>query len=124
MVRRRRSRIAARQQLRQVRTVFERLGARRWADTAAHELDATVEHIQPGPTGYLTALTAHELRTAQMLGATKTTRDTAAARFLSPETAECHLRRVYQTLGIGSRAELADAMAAESQGRSSANRNA
>jgi DNA-binding CsgD family transcriptional regulator len=95
-----------------------------WADTAAHELDATVEHIQPGPTGYLTALTAHELRIAQMLGATKTTRDTAAALFLSHETVEYHLRRVYQKLGIGSRAELADAMAAESQGRSSANRNA
>lgn len=123
-LRRNRSRVAARPHLREALSAFERLGANPWADTAAGELDATGEHIQRGPTGYLTALTAQELRIAQMLGDGKTTRDTAAALFLSPKTVEYHLRHVYQKLGIGSRTELADAMAVESQGRSSKNRNA
>jgi DNA-binding CsgD family transcriptional regulator len=113
-LRRSRSRVAARPHLRQALAAFERLDAVPWADTAAHELEATGEHVQRGPTGYLTALTAQEWRIAQMLGDGKTTRETAAALFLSPKTVEYHLRHIYQKLGIGSRAELADAMAAES----------
>ena len=37
----------------------------------------------------------------------RTTREAAAALFLSPKTVEYHLRKVYTKLGIGSRAELA-----------------
>jgi hypothetical protein len=47
-----------------------------------------------------------------MLGEGKTTKETAAALFLSPKTVEYHLRHVYHKLGIGSRAELSAAMAA------------
>ena len=39
----------------------------------------------------------------------RTTREAAAALFLSPKTVEYHLRKVYTKLGIGSRAELAEA---------------
>lgn len=42
-----------------------------------------------------------------LLTSGKTTRETAAALFLSPETVEYHLRHVYQRLGIHSREELA-----------------
>ncbi|WP_324277996.1 helix-turn-helix transcriptional regulator [Blastococcus brunescens] len=42
-----------------------------------------------------------------MLAAGRTTREAAAALFLSPKTVEYHLRHVYQKLGVSSRAELA-----------------
>ena len=41
----------------------------------------------------------------------RTTREAAAALFLSPKTVEYHLRKVYTKLGIGSRAELARVLA-------------
>ncbi len=40
------------------------------------------------------------------MSARKTTRETAAALFLSPKTVEYHLRHVYQKLDIHSREEL------------------
>ena len=42
-----------------------------------------------------------------MLAAGRTTREAAAALFLSPKTVEYHLRHVYVKLGLRSRAELA-----------------
>ncbi len=41
-----------------------------------------------------------------LLSAGRTTRETAAALFLSPKTVEYHLRHLYTKLDIGSRAEL------------------
>jgi DNA-binding CsgD family transcriptional regulator len=42
-----------------------------------------------------------------LLAEGRTTRETAAALFLSPKTVEYHLRKVYTKLGIHSRGELA-----------------
>jgi DNA-binding CsgD family transcriptional regulator len=111
-LRRGRARVAARPQLRLALNGFERLGAEPWAERAASELDATGEHVQRGGDGYLAVLTPQEVRVARMLGEGKTTKETAAALFLSPKTVEYHLRHVYHKLGIGSRAELSAAMAA------------
>ena len=55
-------------------------------------------------------LTRQELRIAQILAAAKTTRETAAALFLSPKTIEYHLRSIHGKLGISSRGELATAI--------------
>ena len=55
----------------------------------------------------LDELTPQELQVAQMLAGGRTTREAAAALFLSPKTVEYHLRHVYMKLGIRSRAELA-----------------
>ena len=52
-------------------------------------------------------LTPQELQIALLLASGKTTREAAAALFLSPKTIEYHLRHVYQKLGIHSREELA-----------------
>jgi DNA-binding NarL/FixJ family response regulator len=106
-LRRDKSRVAARPHLRQALTQFERLGARPWADLAASELDATGERARRGGEDHLAALTSQEVRIARLIGTGRTTKEAAAALFLSPKTVEYHLRHVYQKLGISSRTELA-----------------
>jgi DNA-binding CsgD family transcriptional regulator len=114
-LRRSRSRVAARPQLRLALDAFERLGARPWADLAASEFDATGEKVRRGSEGYLGVLTSQEIRIARMLSDGRTTKETAAALFLSPKTVEYHLRHVYQKLHVGSRDELRAAMTMEAQ---------
>ena len=57
-------------------------------------------------------LTPQELQIAMLLASGRTTRETAAALFLSPKTIEYHLRHVYLKLGIHSREELARSLQA------------
>ena len=52
-------------------------------------------------------LTRQEFHIAQVLASGTTTREAAAALFLSPKTVEYHLRNVYSKLGVNSRSELA-----------------
>ena len=68
-----------------------------------------------GAKGYLGVLTSQEIRIARMLSDGRTTKETAAALFLSPKTVEYHLRHVYQKLHVGSRDELRTAMTTEAQ---------
>lgn len=97
----------AREQLRAAVGGFDRLGARPWADRARAELAATGEtHLRREGVA-INDLTPQELQVALLLTSGKTTRETAAALFLSPKTVEYHLRHVYQRLGIHSRKELA-----------------
>ena len=90
---------------------FDRLGARPWADRAAGELRATGRTVRRRGVGPVEQLTPQERQTAQAVAAGRTTREAAAALFLSPKTVEFHLRNVYIKLGIHSREELARAMA-------------
>ena len=105
-LRRDKKRVASRPLLRAALKEFEHLGAAPWADSAAGELDATGERARRTGDEYSVHLTAQELRIAQMLGGGATTKETAAALFLSPKTVEYHLRHVYHKLGINSRSEL------------------
>ena len=89
---------------------FERVGARPWSDSAAAELAATGERPHRRGEDELHLLTPQELQVARLLGSGQTTRQAAAAMFLSPKTVEYHLRHVYTKLGISSRAELASAI--------------
>ena len=57
------------------------------------------------------ALTASELRTAQLAAEGRTNREIAQALFVSLRTVETHLTHTYQKLGIHSRDELAGALA-------------
>ncbi|MBA2644363.1 MAG: helix-turn-helix transcriptional regulator [Solirubrobacterales bacterium] len=109
-LRRARHRVAARPLLRAALDTFERLGARPWADIAAGELGATGETPHRRGDSSLGLLTPQELQIARMLGSGRTTREAAAALFLSPKTVEYHLRHVYTKLAIGSRAELTAAL--------------
>ncbi len=119
-LRRAKSRVAARPQLRLALAGFERLGARPWADLAANELDATGERARRSGEGRLSVLTLQETRVAQMLGTGKTTKETAAALFLSPKTVEYHLRHIYQKMGIRSRSELSEVVEPEANDTGSA----
>jgi DNA-binding CsgD family transcriptional regulator len=109
-LRRLKRRSDARPHLRSAFATFERLGAVPWADRAAVELRATGETAQRRSTTGLDHLTPQELQVARMLGSGRTTREAAAALFLSPKTIEYHLRNVYLKLGVRSRTELAGAV--------------
>ena len=97
----------AREQLRAAIDAFDRLGARPWANRARAELAATGGTHQPRGAASIDDLTPQELQVVLLLIGGKTTRETAAALFLSPKTVEYHLRHVYQKLDIHSREELA-----------------
>ena len=111
-LRRARDRVLAREQLRAAADIFERLGARPWAERAQAELAATGETRRQRHPSTTEELTPQELQIALLLSAGRTTRETAAALFLSPKTVEYHLRHVYQKLGIHSRDELERILAA------------
>ncbi len=106
-LRRARRRIDARPHLRASLATFETLGATPWADQAARELGATGEKAHRRGVSAVDELTPQEQQVARMLAGGRTTKEAAAALFLSPKTVEYHLRHVYIKLGIGSRAELA-----------------
>jgi len=101
--------VLAREHLRAAYDTFDRLGSATWAETAAAELAATGETARKRDPSTLDDLTPQELQIALLLAQGKTTREAAAAVFLSPKTVEYHLRHVYRKLGIRSREELAAA---------------
>jgi len=115
-LRRARNRVLAREQLRAAAEAFERLGARPWAERAHAELAATGEKRHARDPSTLVELTPQELQIAVLLTGGRTTREAAAALFLSPKTVEYHLRHVYEKLGIHSRDELARVLAAHGAG--------
>lgn len=104
-------RVDARRELRAALEVFADLGAEVWRAQAVAELAATGEHVHAGAASATASLTPQELQVSVLLAEGRTTREAAAALFLSPKTVEYHLRKVYTKLGIGSRAELARAIA-------------
>jgi DNA-binding CsgD family transcriptional regulator len=110
-LRRARNRVRAREQLRGALACFERLGAAPWAERARTELAATGETVRRRDPSTVDALTPQELQIALLLASGRTTREAAAALFLSPKTIEYHLRHVYLKLEIHSRDALAEALA-------------
>jgi DNA-binding CsgD family transcriptional regulator len=112
-LRRARRRIDARVPLRTALATFDALGALPWADQAAGELRATGETAHRRRASALGELTPQELQIARMLAEGRTTREAAAALFLSPKTVEYHLRHVYLKLGVASRAELSSRFAVQ-----------
>jgi DNA-binding CsgD family transcriptional regulator len=100
-------RVDARVPLRDALRTFDALGARIWGATTRTELGATGERVAPREGVGPDALTPQELQVCLLLAEGRTTREAAAALFLSPKTVEYHLRKVYTRLGIHSREELA-----------------
>lgn len=109
-LRRARNRRGAREQLRAALGTFETLGAEPWAERARTELAASGETLRRRDPDSLDELTPQERRIAQLLADGKTTREAAAALFVSPKTVEYHLRHVYLKLGVRSRSALTAAL--------------
>ena len=105
-LRRGRRRTEARTQLRAALERFEALGAAPWAERAAGELRATGETARKRDASTLDQLTPQELQIARLVAEGGRNRDIAARLFLSPKTVEYHLRKVFQKLDIGARADL------------------
>jgi len=103
-------RVRARDLLRAAHEAFDALGAEPWAEQARTELAATGETARRRVASGLDELTPQELQISLLLADGKTTRETAAALFLSPKTIEYHLRNVYRKLAIHSRDELRAAL--------------
>jgi len=116
-LRRSRERTLAREQLRAALETFERLDASPWADRARAELNASGERLRRRDPTTRDELTPQELQIALLLAAGRTTREAAAALFLSPKTIEYHLRHVYTKLGIHSRDELRRVLAMQAPAR-------
>ncbi len=109
-LRRGRKRRRAREELRAALDTFAALGAEPWEALAQGELAATGETARRRDASTLDELTPQELHIAQLLAEGRTTREAAAALFLSPKTIEYHLRSIYRKLGVNSRGDLAQAL--------------
>ncbi len=106
-------RVDARERLRRALEIFDDLGASPWAELARAEYEATGETARRRRSSSLDELTPQELQVSLLLAEGKTTREAAAALFLSPKTIEYHLRNAYRKLAIHSREELRAALGSE-----------
>jgi DNA-binding CsgD family transcriptional regulator len=86
---------------------FDELGATLWSQRARAEL----QRVNSGPSGPA-SLTPSEQRVAELAATGMTNREVASALFISPKTVEANLARAHRKLGIRSRAELDQRMAA------------
>jgi len=84
---------------------FRAIGAGRWADRATAEAER-LGLVRSDDR----ALTPSEARIARLAASGMTNREVAAKLFISPKTVESNLARVYDKLGIRSRAELGAAV--------------
>lgn len=103
--RRARQKQAARESLEEALAMFEQLDARLWSQATRADLRRIVHRSPPGQ------LTATEQQVAELAGSGRTNREIAGALFISPQTVEANLARIYRKLGIHSRAELGRTMA-------------
>jgi DNA-binding CsgD family transcriptional regulator len=103
--RRKRQKKSAADSLGEALRAFAELGTPLWAQRARAELSRT----NVGP-GHNVELTPSEQRVAELAASGMSTRDIAAALFISPKTVEHHIGRIYRKLGIRTRAELGQRM--------------
>lgn len=97
-------------------SVLSACGARREAAAAARELRRLGRRVyrrRPGSQSDVTALSSREREIADHITLGETNREVAAALFLSEKTVGSHLARIYDKLGVHSRAALAAMVARE-----------
>ncbi len=104
--RRAKQRRAARATLEQALGIFEQIGAPLWAEKTRAELARIGGRSRSGG-----ELTESERRIAALVGEGRSNREVATALFLTEHTVETVLSRVYRTLGVRSRTELANRLA-------------
>jgi DNA-binding CsgD family transcriptional regulator len=109
-LRRKKRRTDARVELRMAHDMFEPMGARAFAERARLELAATGERARTRRVASTSDLTVRELQIARLAADGLTSREIAFQLFISPNTVEYHLKKVFQKLGVRSRVQLARAI--------------
>jgi DNA-binding CsgD family transcriptional regulator len=107
-LRRRKRRREAREHLHKAIDIFETVKARMFADRALSELAATGEQISQREVVAGVPMTPREATVAKMAAAGATNADIAATLFVTANTVDYHLRKVFQKFGISSRRQLAE----------------
>ncbi|HEX5409195.1 MAG TPA: LuxR family transcriptional regulator [Gemmatimonadaceae bacterium] len=109
-LRRENRRVDARKQLRSAYEMLGDMGARAFAERARGELLATGETVRKRMVESRDVLTAQEAMVARLAAQGRTNPEIGAQLFISPRTAEYHLRKVFSKLGISSRRRLRDTL--------------
>jgi DNA-binding CsgD family transcriptional regulator len=112
-LRRQRRKGDARDQLRAAYEVFVSAGAGAFAERTQVELRATGERARKRTAATQGALTAREAHIARLAGQGASNPEIAAQLYISPATVAYNLRKVFATLGITSRGQLASALSAQ-----------
>ena len=103
---------AAREPLRRALELAAACDATGLAEHVRTELYATGARPRTDALAGVAALTASERRVVDRAAAGETNRDIAQALFVTPKTVEVHLSNAYRKLGVRSRRELPEALAA------------
>jgi DNA-binding CsgD family transcriptional regulator len=119
-LRRENRRMDAREQLRIAYEMLSRIGAEAFAERARAELLATGETVRKRTVESREVLTAQEALVARLAAQGRTNPEIGTQLFISPRTAEYHLRKVFTKLGISSRRRLRDVLRDSTQAASPA----
>ena len=114
-LRRQRQPAAARDPLRRALDLARACGARLLAERAEHELRASGARPRRDRITGRDALTATELRIAQLATDGMSNRQIAETLFVTRKTVESHLEHIFRKLGIHARGELQRALAAQAE---------
>jgi DNA-binding CsgD family transcriptional regulator len=109
-LRRQRRRRDAREQLRTARDMFDALGFAAFAERSRGELLATGERASKRTGEVTEQLTPQEMQVARLVAEGSSNRQVAAQMFISPNTVEYHLQKVFRKVGVSSRTQLARTM--------------
>jgi DNA-binding CsgD family transcriptional regulator len=109
-LRRQKRRIEGREQLRRAYEMFDSMGAKPFAERARVELLATGERVRTRRPETALDLTFRELQIARLAAQRATSREIASELFISANTVDYHLHKVFQKLGITSKRDLPGAL--------------
>jgi DNA-binding CsgD family transcriptional regulator len=106
-LRRRRRRRDAREQLRAAHELFSAHGFTAFAGRAEVELRATGEQVGKRGAGMPDRLTAQEAQVARLVADGHSNREVAGLLFISENTVQYHLGKIFRKIGVSSRTQLA-----------------